>query len=369
MSVGAVSSIYYTPYIPAVSPAVGQGGDFAVDPSSLRADEATAAQATERPEANTFVDPADAAKFSRDFPQILMQQAFMPPITETQAPEPASEANAAATNSSLWQGDTARGDIATETPVEKAAETAAPDEGRQEEAAAVPGSEGEEEADDDAQAGEETNAKGEPMSEGEQRRLQELRNADREVRAHEQAHQAVGGQYAGGASYEFEQGPDGQSYAVAGEVSIDVSAESEPEATIAKLRQVRAAALAPAEPSGQDRSVAAAAQAAEMEAQGQLAEQQAAGAGETGNAGQTAAGTDGDDAGAVGETSMATPTRSGESGAPPGSGGGVASLQTNAFESAYRNRVSGAESPYGSRLMTDPVMASAMGYRPIDIVA
>lgn len=96
-----------------------------------------------------------------------------------------------------------------------------------------------------------------------------------EVRAHEAAHMAAGGAHVrGGASYSYEQGPDGRSYAVGGEVGIDVSAVSgQPQATIQKMQQVRAAALAPAEPSGADRSVAAAASQVEAEARRQLAAQ------------------------------------------------------------------------------------------------
>lgn len=91
------------------------------------------------------------------------------------------------------------------------------------------------------------------------RELEKLKQRDREVRAHELAHLAAAGQYAkGGANFTYKQGPDGQRYAVGGEVSIDTSAiPGDPEATIRKLQAVQRAALAPAEPSGQDHSVAA----------------------------------------------------------------------------------------------------------------
>lgn len=101
--------------------------------------------------------------------------------------------------------------------------------------------------------------------------IRELAQRDREVRTHEQAHQAVGGQYAGGMSLTFERGPDGKRYAVGGEVSIDISpVPGNPAATMAKAEQVRRAALAPAEPSAQDRSVAAAATQLKMDAQIEL---------------------------------------------------------------------------------------------------
>lgn len=108
----------------------------------------------------------------------------------------------------------------------------------------------------------------------EQREVDELKSRDREVRAHEQAHAAVGGQYAGSPSYEFETGPDGQQYAVGGEVSIDISKESDPSDTLDKMQQVRAAALAPAEPSPQDFRVASEANRIAGEARSELAQQQ-----------------------------------------------------------------------------------------------
>lgn len=101
-----------------------------------------------------------------------------------------------------------------------------------------------------------------------QAQLRELRQRDAEVRAHEKAHMAAGGQYvAGGPSYEYQQGPDGRQYAIGGHVSIDASAiPDDPEASAAKARQVRRAALAPGEPSAQDRAVAARAAAQEARA-------------------------------------------------------------------------------------------------------
>ncbi|HEX6736041.1 MAG TPA: putative metalloprotease CJM1_0395 family protein, partial [Azonexus sp.] len=57
------------------------------------------------------------------------------------------------------------------------------------------------------------------------------------------------------------------------DVSIDTSPGRTPEETIAKARQIRAAALAPADPSTQDRRVAAAASQMEMQALQQQAEQ------------------------------------------------------------------------------------------------
>lgn len=104
--------------------------------------------------------------------------------------------------------------------------------------------------------------------------IAELAARDREVRAHEQAHASVGGAFAGSPSYTLEQGPNGVSYAVGGEVSISTSAISgDPEATIRKADTVRRAALAPATPSAQDRSVAAQATQMKIQAQVELARQ------------------------------------------------------------------------------------------------
>jgi len=100
----------------------------------------------------------------------------------------------------------------------------------------------------------------------------ELKARDLEVRAHELAHVLAGGAFVtGGPSYEYEVGPDGNGYAVGGSVGIDTSPiEGNPEATIAKMQVVAAAALAPAKPSGQDHKVAAAARQAEAQARSEL---------------------------------------------------------------------------------------------------
>ncbi len=105
----------------------------------------------------------------------------------------------------------------------------------------------------------------------EQRLIAKLQSRDREVRAHEAAHKSVGGSLAGGMSFSYETGPDGRQYAVGGEVSIDTGAERDPQATIAKMRRVVAAALAPAQPSSQDQAIAAAARATMTQAQRDLA--------------------------------------------------------------------------------------------------
>jgi len=117
------------------------------------------------------------------------------------------------------------------------------------------------------------------LSEDEQRQVQDLSQRDREVQVHEAAHAAVGGTYTGSPSLTYETGPDGKRYAVSGEVNVDMSAvPGDPQATMEKADVIRAAALAPAQPSSQDRNVAA--QASRMRAQAQaelMAEQSAQG--------------------------------------------------------------------------------------------
>lgn len=99
---------------------------------------------------------------------------------------------------------------------------------------------------------------GEPLTKSELALLRELQKADQAVKAHEMAHLAAAGGYAkGGASFSYQRGPDGQNYAVGGEVQVDTGKEATPEATIQKMQIVRQAALAPIDPSPQDQRVAA----------------------------------------------------------------------------------------------------------------
>ncbi|VAW93187.1 hypothetical protein MNBD_GAMMA22-683 [hydrothermal vent metagenome] len=89
--------------------------------------------------------------------------------------------------------------------------------------------------------------------------LSKLKATDRQVRAHEAAHRQAGGRFIRGTTgFKTENGSDGKEYAVAGDVKIDTSAiAGDPKATLAKAELVGRAALAPADPSTQDRVVAA----------------------------------------------------------------------------------------------------------------
>lgn len=127
------------------------------------------------------------------------------------------------------------------------------------------------------------------LSPDEQAQVEKLKARDRQVRQHEQAHMSAGaGLLTSGASFTYQKGPDGVNYAIGGEVGISTSPGHTPAETIQRARQIRAAALAPADPSGQDRAVAA--QAAQMEQQAQLEKaQQSSSEQENGGAEQMAA--------------------------------------------------------------------------------
>ncbi|WP_341501379.1 putative metalloprotease CJM1_0395 family protein [Gallaecimonas sp. GXIMD4217] len=114
-------------------------------------------------------------------------------------------------------------------------------------------------------------AAGAALDPAQRQQVAELKARDREVRSHEQAHLNAAGPYAQGVSYGYEKGPDGRRYAVTGEVAIDASeVAGDPQATLEKAEQIHRAALAPVEPSAQDRRVAAEAIAMANRARQQL---------------------------------------------------------------------------------------------------
>lgn len=123
---------------------------------------------------------------------------------------------------------------------------------------------------------EEESSTSETSARQENQQIQELKARDRTVRTHEAAHVAAGGSIVrGGANLSFQRGPDGVQYAVGGDVKIDISKENTPEETLRKAEQIRSAALAPAQPSSQDRSVAAHAAQMAIEARAEISQQQA----------------------------------------------------------------------------------------------
>ncbi|BDG08822.1 putative metalloprotease CJM1_0395 family protein [Anaeromyxobacter paludicola] len=110
---------------------------------------------------------------------------------------------------------------------------------------------------------------GRSLTPEQQAEVLKLSARDAHVRQHEAAHQAAGAGLTGGASFSYQTGPDGRSYAVGGEVPIRLAAGRTPSETIANARRVRAAALAPSDPSGADLSIASAASQLEQEAEAQ----------------------------------------------------------------------------------------------------
>lgn len=105
---------------------------------------------------------------------------------------------------------------------------------------------------------------GKKLSPKEQAVVAKLEARDTAVRAHEAAHQAAASGLGGAASFTYEEGPDGRRYAVGGEVPVSLEPGRTPQETISNAETVRAAALAPSDPSAQDLAVAA--QATQMEA-------------------------------------------------------------------------------------------------------
>lgn len=99
--------------------------------------------------------------------------------------------------------------------------------------------------------------------------IEQLKQTEKEVVAHEQAHKAAGAGVTGPISYTHTTGPDEQRYITGGEVSITAPMGDTPDETITILEKVRQAALAPAQPSPQDLRVAASAAVQIQQARGE----------------------------------------------------------------------------------------------------
>jgi hypothetical protein len=107
------------------------------------------------------------------------------------------------------------------------------------------------------------------------RQVEKLKQIDRQVREHEAAHLRAGrGVVTSGANFTYTYGPDGKQYAVGGEVGIDTSPESKPQENIDKGIRIQVAALAPRDPSAQDRRVAAVGGQLESKGRTDLVEEQ-----------------------------------------------------------------------------------------------
>jgi hypothetical protein len=175
------------------------------------------------------------------------------------------------------------------------------------------------------------------LTDAEREQLEKLKSRDTEVRSHENAHQSAGGQFAGSPSYSYQTGPDGKRYAIGGEVSINVSPEQEPAATIAKMEQVKRAATAPAEPSPQDYRVAAEAERMMVEAQRELNSAKL-------DQMQGGAETDGKGAGKDGDTGTGTGQGGAGQGDEPKSRAAAAAAAVSAATQAYQTAAALARS-------------------------
>ena len=101
-------------------------------------------------------------------------------------------------------------------------------------------------------------AQAKKLTEEEQAEIRRLKETDARVKTHEMAHKVAAGALAsGGPYYDYEQGPDGVSYAVSGRVPIRLPETSDPEKALRDSEQAYRAALAPADPSSADRAAAA----------------------------------------------------------------------------------------------------------------
>lgn len=364
-AIGGYDSIFSIGYS---ARAAAAGTDFRVPASTLTAP----AQEAESVGAVPAYDPIqDSVELSRDYPQMLVGQTYAPPMEQQiasairGAPQPGGLANGDESGDYLNNDSSALyGDLEA-VEVEEGA------------GAAGGGEEGEEPVVDET-GQEQTDGQGNALSQEQQDQVKELSQTDREVRAHEQAHKSVGGQYAGGMSFEYQQGPDGQRYAVGGEVSIDVSAASDPSQTISKMQQVKAAAMAPANPSAQDYKVAAQAGQTETEARRELREQQTeelqgseegedAGTGDARGIGR-GEGEDAEAAGGVTARSSADDSASSAS-SVQSSGGATASLRANASDSQFAARYGQMSAVDSAYRFTGTDYAIPANYRSINIVA
>ncbi len=110
-----------------------------------------------------------------------------------------------------------------------------------------------------AQESQGTDASGlQKLTPDQQAEVAKLKQTDQHVRQHEAAHASAGGALAGSPTYDYTTGPDGQRYVIGGETPIRIPSvsASNPAQSIQELEQVVHAALAPSDPSSQDRAVA-----------------------------------------------------------------------------------------------------------------
>lgn len=108
-----------------------------------------------------------------------------------------------------------------------------------------------------------------------QQEVEKLKQRDAEVRAHEQAHiAAAAGLSTSAPTYTYQTGPDGKKYAVGGEVNVSFTESGNPETDLQNAEAMKNSALAPADPSSQDKSVAGEAEKLIQKAQQEISQQQ-----------------------------------------------------------------------------------------------
>ena len=108
--------------------------------------------------------------------------------------------------------------------------------------------------------------------------LKALEERDAEVRQHEQEHLSAAGEHArGGPEFETVTASNGRQFAVGGKVQVDVSETDDPQKTVAKMEKIQRAALAPTNPSAQDRKVATEAADKEQKARGKVRQSEVGG--------------------------------------------------------------------------------------------
>lgn len=128
---------------------------------------------------------------------------------------------------------------------------------------------------DDSSTPKAKSKKGEALTPEQEQEVRELKARDAEVKAHEQAHIAASaGINASAPTYNYQTGPDGVQYAIGGEVNISFSQGNDPQENLNNAETMKAAALAPADPSSQDLSVASNADKMIQEAKQQIAAKQ-----------------------------------------------------------------------------------------------
>ena len=291
--------------------AYGRQGAEAIDGAqavTTTADDITATSAAEAYRAITGTDPSVSGQAQQaTAQQATAQQATIQPTstsTEPAARSVSPVATATTSNAAGTQDPAANAGLVTAPGTTQAQGT------------------------DEASKSEQTNPSatsakgldGQELTEEEQAEVEDMKARDSEVRTHENAHKSAGGQYAASPSYTYETGPDGKRYITDGEVSIDVGKEDDPHDTSEKMQVGKRAAMAPAQPSAQDRQVYAEASQKEAEARQELAQEKQEEAQGSTNSSNAAAnsGAQGTNAAAQGSASQGTSAQ-GNSGADTGS--------------------------------------------------